>query len=169
MRNFSQLTSSSTNTNTKLFALTGTASTTEDSATITGSGTAFLSQVRIGDKIKVGTNQYLKVISIASDTELTVEIPYGATASGLALEIIPIECVNGQGRVAIVQHLASGAGVISIGESINASKDGSDVTATSNSYSLVAGQATPPMVTSVQNVYIQCTSASQRYQVILSS
>lgn len=52
--------------------LTGTISTTSGSAVVTGVGTAFTSQLSIGDVVKVQTsNEYLTILSIASDTQFT--------------------------------------------------------------------------------------------------
>ncbi len=52
--------------------LTGTVSTTSGSAVVTGVGTAFTSQLNVGDVVKVQTsNEYLTVSSIANDTQFT--------------------------------------------------------------------------------------------------
>lgn len=53
--------------------LTGTVTFTADSTAITGSGTAFLSEIEVGDYIsKSGSSNWYKVIAIASNTVLTV-------------------------------------------------------------------------------------------------
>ena len=77
----SQLTASSTRT--------GTVSGTLNSNTITGSGTAFLTQVSVGDIIKIVINSTAlesRVVAIATNTSLTIETKIPATFSGLAYE-----------------------------------------------------------------------------------
>ncbi len=79
-------------------ALTGTLSLTVGSAAVIGSGTKFLSEVRVGDIIavpgvgapKIGSTTlsadqaYIKVIAIASDTALTAQAVADYAASGKA-------------------------------------------------------------------------------------
>jgi len=51
--------------------LTGTVSTTTGDATVTGTGTLFLTELVVGDTIRVtDTSEVLKVLSIASNTSL---------------------------------------------------------------------------------------------------
>ncbi len=64
--------------------LTGTITFTNGSATVTGSGSAFLTELRIGDLIRLSTDAdttagYRRVSAIASDTSLTLSATYGAT------------------------------------------------------------------------------------------
>lgn len=69
---------------------TGTVSVTNGSATVTGSGTTWTTNVKAGDQLHVGAaNQnsvsaaWVTVSSIVSDTEITLSVAYaGATASG---------------------------------------------------------------------------------------
>jgi hypothetical protein len=76
-------------------ALTGTLSVTAGSAAITGAGTRFTSEVKVGDILAVpgvGTTgiggsattdqMYIKVIAIASDTALNAQVVSDYTASG---------------------------------------------------------------------------------------
>jgi hypothetical protein len=78
-------------------ALTGTLAVTAGSAAVTGSGSKFLSEVKVGDLLAVPgvgatgiggsatTDQaYIKVIAIASDTALTAQVVSDYTASGKA-------------------------------------------------------------------------------------
>lgn len=64
--------------------LTGTVAKTNGSATLTGTGTAFTSELSVGQVISVpGTNVDVRcVTAIASDTSLTVSVNFSATASG---------------------------------------------------------------------------------------
>lgn len=64
--------------------LTGTLTFTTGNATVTGSGSAFLTELRIGDWIRLSTDadttaSYRRVQAIASDTSLTLTAVYGAT------------------------------------------------------------------------------------------
>ena len=65
-------------------ALTGTVAKTASSATLTGTSTLFLSELKVGDTIRVpGTaNETAEVTAIASDTSLTVLSAFANTASG---------------------------------------------------------------------------------------
>ena len=62
-------------------AITGTVSTTATSKTVTGSGTAFLTELVIGDYIKIG-DEILAVETVDSDTQITLEVASTVTASG---------------------------------------------------------------------------------------
>lgn len=55
--------------------LSGTMSTTSGSALVSGASTTFLSELNVGDRIRIGT-QYRIVDSIASDTSLTVTVAF---------------------------------------------------------------------------------------------
>lgn len=69
------------------FAITGTANTTNGSATVTGTGTAFLTEVDIGDSLYID-NIHVKVDSVTSNTVLTLTSAWasanvtGATITG---------------------------------------------------------------------------------------
>jgi hypothetical protein len=70
------------------FTLTGTVVTTQDSATVTGTGTKFLTELNVGDTIQIPDtlDWFAKriVSAIASDTSLTVGSPYRIPHSGAA-------------------------------------------------------------------------------------
>lgn len=70
-------------------ALTGTVAKTAASATLTGTGTAFLTELVIGDSITVpGTANETRVITaIASNTSLTADTNFANTASGQAATV----------------------------------------------------------------------------------
>ena len=64
--------------------LTGTVSLTQGSATVTGSGTAFTSQVSVNDWFWVSGGIPAQVSAIGSDTSITLaNIYYGATVTGV--------------------------------------------------------------------------------------
>jgi hypothetical protein len=60
--------------------LTGTLTATNGSATVTGSGSLFTTQVEVGDFLTLGGVQY-KVLSIASNTSLTLVSNFAGTTS----------------------------------------------------------------------------------------
>jgi len=59
---------------------TGTVSVTAGSATVTGSGTSFTTEFSVGDDIKIN-NEIFNVLSISSNTSLTTDGNFAATAS----------------------------------------------------------------------------------------
>ncbi|MBW3538408.1 hypothetical protein KY386_02860, partial [Candidatus Parcubacteria bacterium] len=64
-------------------ALTGTVAVTNLSTTVTGTGTAFTTELSVGDSIKIGTEVFT-VATITDNLTLTLDTAYqGATASGL--------------------------------------------------------------------------------------
>lgn len=72
-------------------ALTGTISFTNNSVDITGSGTAFTTELAIGDFILGGDGYWWEVITISSDTSATLYRPYsGTTQSGVASQKLGI-------------------------------------------------------------------------------
>jgi len=72
---------------------TGTVTATNASGTITGAGTAFLTNVRVGDGVTItGSTSVHEVTNIASDTQLTVSPVYGGTTGGSkTYGIVPVQ------------------------------------------------------------------------------
>src|SRR5581483_2999730 len=70
----------------QLTTLSGSASTTQGSATITGSGTTFTSTVAVGNGLLVG-NAYFIVKSVDSNTQITATIAARSTASGQTVSV----------------------------------------------------------------------------------
>lgn len=66
---------------------TGTVAVTANSATVTGTSTAFTTELRIGDEVRVNGETRV-VIAIASATSLTVDAPFINAASGVAIALI---------------------------------------------------------------------------------
>lgn len=71
-------------TSTLTSTLTGTITFTNGSATVTGVGSAFTTELRLGDLIRLSTDAdttagWRRVSAIASDTSLTLSATYGAT------------------------------------------------------------------------------------------
>tara|TARA_R110002167_G_scaffold34112_2_gene109024 strand:- start:1683 stop:2201 length:519 start_codon:yes stop_codon:yes gene_type:complete len=75
-----------------LFTLTGSIDPTA-STTVTGSGTAFLSELSIGDEIVVSSETRI-VSAIASDTSLTVSIATTNTANDTSPDCNPVAPVD---------------------------------------------------------------------------
>ena len=65
--------------------LTGTVNLTQDSNVLTGNGTQFTTELRVGDAIGVSLNEPVIVTSIISDTELTVDLEVNASETGVAM------------------------------------------------------------------------------------
>ena len=66
-------------------ALTGTISFTNNSVDITGSGTAFMTELAIGDFILGGDDNWWEVITITSNTAATLYQKYsGSTENGVS-------------------------------------------------------------------------------------
>lgn len=66
-------------------AITGTAAVTNGSATLTGTGTAFTTELKSGNTVVIATVEY-RVVAIASATSATLHKAYaGSTASGLTI------------------------------------------------------------------------------------
>lgn len=75
---------------------TGTVTVTNGSATITGSGTAFIANASIGEGFLGPDGRTYEVTNIVSDTSLTISPNYlGSTAGGQAYAIAPL-----RGRIA---------------------------------------------------------------------
>lgn len=71
----------------------GTVTATLNSGTVTGVGTAFISNIRVGDGITIsGSTSVHEVTNIASETSLTISPVYpGATGSGKTYSVIPVQ------------------------------------------------------------------------------
>jgi len=70
----------------------GTVAVTANSATVTGTGTAFSANARVGDAFRGPDGRWYEVTNIASATVLSIKPSYqGATASGQAYAIAPMQ------------------------------------------------------------------------------
>ena len=93
------------------FALTGTVSTTDTSATVTGSSTVFPTEVQVGDVIRVN-NTYAKVTGITSNTALTISPAWAiANTSGVSATVKQAPKHLAAGSDATVQNVANIYGV----------------------------------------------------------
>jgi hypothetical protein len=70
------------------FAGQGTIAINPDDGKVEGTGTAFLTQIAVGDSIKAA-NQVRQVVAIASDTALTVASPFPYISVGLDYTVTP--------------------------------------------------------------------------------
>lgn len=69
------------------FSLTGTVTMTNASTAVTGSGTAFDTEMKVGDYIKLdadGSAYWAKISAIATATALTIDANYGGTGGASA-------------------------------------------------------------------------------------
>jgi hypothetical protein len=100
------------------YVLTGTVAKTASSPTITGTGTAFTSQLRAGDEIVVpGTaNERLVVQSITSDTSLTTTTNAANTATGQTASRVAQRQVTqgGTASTATLTNVASSATSVNV-------------------------------------------------------
>jgi len=71
---------------------TGTVSVTLNSNAVTGSGTAFIANTRVGDAFRGPDGRWYEVTNAPSDTSLSIDPPYqGATASGGGYALAPMQ------------------------------------------------------------------------------
>ncbi|MGH8897525.1 MAG: hypothetical protein ACRDZ4_10975 [Egibacteraceae bacterium] len=66
---------------------TGTISTSVGSATVTGVATAFLTEVNVGDSIRIGS-ETIRVIAVASNTSLTTDATWLTANAGVAYTVV---------------------------------------------------------------------------------
>ncbi|MEI1022629.1 hypothetical protein VUS49_35750, partial [Pseudomonas aeruginosa] len=70
---------------------TGTVAVTENSPTVTGTGTQFSSNVRVGDAFIAPDGRLYEVSNVASSTVMSIKPNYrGSTASGQPYAVAPI-------------------------------------------------------------------------------
>lgn len=166
---FYNTTSSTINTSTRLIDLiaTGTVAVSSGSATVTGTTTAFLSEVQVGDQLLIaGTLR--QVATVVSDTSLTLTVGYaGTTASGLSFTVRPKQLDDKtKGLIRITSH-ESNTGVVYVGESLNASADGTDITSTNRSEPINVGQNLYYSKHEKSNLYIRSGVASQKISITI--
>lgn len=175
-------------------ALTGTGSITSGSAVVTGTGTAFLTQIGIGDSFAIGS-EYRTVLSIASNTSLTVTADFSTTGSGLTIN----KFNRFRGRMGIrthnptaFLHLAAGIGGSTVGsasfkidsgtllttpelgaiENANgylyySPGDGVRYSIVNNGYGVTGGQSIIGGTGPSENLLLQSTSHATRGKIIL--
>jgi hypothetical protein len=101
------------------FNLAGTLATTDASTTVTGTGTRFLSELAIGDRIIVDESWDggRAVVAIASDLSLTVDRAYQETQSGLTVLAAPSSARfdDGTGATTVVVTDQGSIGVGTLG------------------------------------------------------
>jgi hypothetical protein len=165
--NILQYTTSSANTLTRIFSrqMTGTASVTIATNTVAGAGTLFATEYRAGDDIIIN-NERKNIVSIQSNTTLTVESNYSATASTQNVFIFS-QLLKGQNKIITLSGSSSNTADIFFGGSRNGT--GTDVTATQNSVALQAYQPLGPIVSSdLYNVFALSSSANQSFAIIIN-
>lgn len=92
----------------------GTIALTNNSATVTGAGTSFTTELKVGDFIGVvvGSAPYTAMVgAIASDNSLSLTVPFnGPTSSGLAWYAVPASL-----KIAITQQVLNDMGTVARG------------------------------------------------------
>lgn len=109
--------------------LTGTVTVGAASTSVTGSGTQFLTQLNVGDIIKIGS-QKVRVSAIASNVGLTLENSHTAGASGASfLKVLPtgtplyLSATGGLGTTRSVNVSSPGTVVIDLKENATFTAD----------------------------------------------
>ena len=71
---------------------TGTVSVSTGSAVVTGTGTSFINNARYGDALLGPDGKWYEVVTVGSDTVLSIDPPYiGSSASLAAYKIVPVQ------------------------------------------------------------------------------
>jgi hypothetical protein len=98
------------------YQLTGTLTSTDNSATVTGTGTLFLSEIAVGDRITLGDGFEPDkcVVAIASNTELTVGTAYNFGEAAQTVSVLPSVARFDDGTGA-AQMVVNDAGNVGIG------------------------------------------------------
>jgi hypothetical protein len=107
-------------------ALTGTVDVTNASATVTGTGTLFTTELKVGDAIKLGVETFT-ITAINSDTDLTLDTAYqGTTATTLVgyhdNQLFLVENGAGSAKLSVDR-----SGNMDIGGNLTMSKSGSTI------------------------------------------
>lgn len=162
------ITSASTSTSTRLIVIarSGTIAINQNTVAVTGTGTAFTSELEVGDTIIISGVSYI-VATITSDTALTISTPYLATnASGVTPSSTPYRLLSKLDRYISVTSHETNTGIIYIGRSLNLTKDGTDVTATNRSTPLSIGQTLFFSRSDLDNFYVRpSVASSQRFSI----
>ncbi len=96
------------------FTATGTVSVTAGSATVTGSGTKFLTEVAVGDVIVIPGEGSIPAVSIQSDLSLTVATAFSTPATGAMATVIP-SMFRADDASGMTRLVVEGDGVAQIG------------------------------------------------------
>lgn len=165
-------TSSSTNTNTRLAQLTsaGTVSVTSGSAVVTGSSTTFNTAqgLSVGSLVTIN-GETKRVKSISSNTSLTVDSAFSATASSQTMTYYTRDSLASGLGVFFIRARTTNTGNLVVGQSVNTVKDGTDVTATTGCWILTPGEITPPIsYNDLRDWFVQSSVASQTYNLLIN-
>jgi hypothetical protein len=166
---YQNTTSVTPNTNTRLcvYTTTGTAAITTGSATITGTGTSFTTEYRLGDDVIVN-NERRRVIAITSNTSMTVDIVYNTTNPSSSVQLYPQEYKGENKIITIIAHDTNAANIW-VGQTLNALRDGTDVSATSRSIPIQPIQPIGPITCSnLYEVFVLSPSASQKFSILIN-
>jgi hypothetical protein len=162
---FQGSTSGTANTPRRIFQRAGAGSLTLTiaSQTITGTGTSFVVDFRIGDYI-LANSQIFKIVNIISATEMIVDIQASANASSVSYSWMPKMSKTGKVDSIEVINKASSTPIY-IGTSTNVTLDGSDVTTTFQSVMIPAGKSMLLREVDYHNVYSLATSTNIPYHI----
>jgi hypothetical protein len=170
---FNGTTSATPNTNARLLiiTITGTITATQNSATVTGSGTTFLDQLNVGDRITIASVEYI-IKSIESNTSLTLTAAYaGTTASGLSITSVPEVNYQSGGTsfIAIIKADNTNTADMRFGRSMNPAGDGTDLSDTARTWQLGPGEVSPAFsARNLKNYFSRSAVASQKFCVMIN-
>lgn len=92
--------------------LTGTLSFTNDSTAVTGTGTAFTTELTAGDFVLGGDGYWWEIVTITSDTSATLYCPYsGTTQSGVASQKLGVTDTGEAAAAATIVQQISSSGI----------------------------------------------------------
>jgi hypothetical protein len=92
---------------------TGTVTVTNNSTTVTGSGTAWVGNVDAGEGFRGPNGDLIEIASVNSDTSLTLARAYvGTTQSGQAYSIIPVRGVDRRNQQLLTDLITSYQSVV---------------------------------------------------------
>lgn len=116
-------------------ALTGTLSFTNGSKDVTGSGTAFTTELAIGDFVLGGDGNWWEVVTITSDTAATLYKNYsGTTQSGVASQKLGVTDTGAAASSATQVQVVSSSGTSSANLKISGGWDLSSETQTGQTF-----------------------------------
>jgi hypothetical protein len=141
----------------------GTITLTVSNNTITGTGTAFTTDFRVGDYLQAN-GQTFKIEFIDSNTSISVDIQPTASVSNTAYTWQPAMSKTGKiDTIEIINRATSTP--IFVGTSTNALKDGSDISITSRSVIIPAGKSRLFREVNYQEVYTISANASIPFDI----
>ena len=148
------------------FTATGTVAVTAASTTVTGTGTAFTNELRVGDEITVNSEvRTIRVITSATVLETTQA--FVATATGQTVTYYPVDAIDPRMDVVTITNESASVD-IRVGESTNPTADGTDLSATFKTVLVKAGSSQLLTGTNMKDYYTISGGTSVPYSIIIN-